>query len=535
MKKTLLHILLFSCAFLAAVSCGKPSAGTGRTVVLRLEMPDGLSWDEGYGDCFHIFENGVAPERVMADFSDEDVLLTLSYPASSATSFKYTGFVNGRSSKNPAVGTEQVFSGEDYDRRSDIMTIDPLVMYPGETESFLDLTRVTAVNRVYVEGLEPGEVITSVTITSTADISAIYNVSDKCFNSGARTLVLVGMSASVDDGSSAFSFVSVPVSTAKLSFSITTAGRTLSLDRSVALKSGENVILLSADGGDRPGPDVGNAGWLELPALTSSPDTFVGTFFDSSVSATSGMGKDRNYSYCYDKENYACLWVAYPLYSSTLGGGRSGSWDYNPAIGYGYQVNLYSSYNVLYGDTDYVDNADATGKEYYARGHQIPDADRSGNDVMQAQTYFFTNSTPQIQNAFNAGIWMYLEDGVRDEIPTRDTLYVVTGAAFRVKGGNEAITYIHPKKDPQKDVPVPNYYWKVLLKVKRSGSTVTSASTIGFWLPHQKISGRDYSRYSCSVDSIEEKTGFDFFANLPEALSSSAESNTSWSSFKSFR
>jgi hypothetical protein len=37
----------------------------------------------------------------------------------------------------------------------------------------------------------------------------------------------------------------------------------------------------------------------------------------------------------------------------------------------------------------------------------------------------------------------------------------------------------NPAKDT-KQCPVPNYFYKVVMKVKRSGSNVTSASTVGF-------------------------------------------------------
>jgi len=536
MKNPLLYIFTVVVS-LVAVSCGKASTDSERTVVFRLEMPGNgnIQWVTDYERCFHIFQNGVEANEIAADFSGEDVILTLTYPASSASSFEYTGFVNGRSSKNPAVGTEQNCSGEKYDVSSDIMIVDPLVMYPMERESFLDLERIVSICRVYVDGLGAEERITSVNITSTSDIASLYSVPDGKFKPGGKILTVSGESHATSEGE-VFSFVSVPTSS-KLTFEITTSDKSISIDSGVELKAGLNDIFLSVSGGGPVGP-VGpsgaQAGWLELPSMPSSSNAFVGSFFSSDLKATSGKGKDRNYTYYYDKENYTCLWVAYPLYDRTTGSGGSGAWDYNPAIDSKYQVNLYSSYNVLYGETEAVDNADATGEEYYARGHQIPNADRSGNDVMQAQTYFFTNSTPQIQNAFNASVWSKLEAEVRSQIPYGDTLYVVTGAAFRTVGGNEKITYIHPKRDPYKEVPVPNYYWKVLLKVKRSGSSVSSASAIGYWLPHRKLSGASFSGYSCSVDDIEQKTGFDFFVNLPSEISSKAESNTSSSTFNRF-
>lgn len=85
---------------------------------------------------------------------------------------------------------------------------------------------------------------------------------------------------------------------------------------------------------------------------------------------------------------------------------------------------------------------------------------------MVVQTYYATNSTPQIQNKFNGGIWQQLESGVRNIAATTDTVYVVTGAILQTAGNHEAITWITPKSD-SKRCPVPNYYYKALLKVRR--------------------------------------------------------------------
>lgn len=264
-------------------------------------------------------------------------------------------------------------------------------------------------------------------------------------------------------------------------------------------------------------------GWLELPATTSGSDYFSGTFY---------AGSDRNYTYLYQYSTYTSLWTAYPLYRSTVSSSAPlgpvmyseedrASWKYNPQIDKTKQVNLSSSYGVNYGNT------------IYSRGHQIPNGDRKNNSTMQSQTYYFTNSTPQIQNGFNGSIWNSLENGIRDVIGS-DTLYVVTGASFRKVGGSESITTINPVGDPTKDVPVPNYYWKVILKVKRNGSNITSAKAIGFWLEHKQYSSNNYESYAVSVDTIEGWTGFDFFVNLPESIEISAEKNTSWKDFQSF-
>ncbi len=244
-------------------------------------------------------------------------------------------------------------------------------------------------------------------------------------------------------------------------------------------------------------------------------------------------GSDRNYTMYYDKSTYTADWVAYPLASGHIGTGRKGDWKATPDIPTSDQINIWkSSYGVNYGSTT-SDGYDST-KEIYARGHQIPNADRNANDVMQAQTFYATNSTPQIQNAFNAKIWSTLEESVRSIAKATDTVYVVTGAVLRKVGGSEEVTYILPKNETVKMCPVPNYYYKVLLKVKRSGNTITAASAIGVWLPHEPFSSTDFSGYVTSVAQIEAWTGYDYFANLPDELEAVAEKNTSWSAFSSF-
>lgn len=243
-------------------------------------------------------------------------------------------------------------------------------------------------------------------------------------------------------------------------------------------------------------------------------DDYVGTYY---------VGSERNYTHLYDKSTYASLWTAYPLYADTIGGSRSETWASNPNLEESEQINIWDgSYGVSYEST------------IYSRGHLMPDADRSNNADMQKQTYYATNLVPQVQDGFNGGIWSSLENAVRVATPSSDTLYVVTGVAFRKAGGSENITYIKPKHD-SKQCPVPNYFYKVLLKVKRNNSkAVISASTVGFWFENKIYSGNSYSNYAVSVDQIEQWTGFDFFVNLPDAVENSAETNADWTTFKNF-
>lgn len=251
--------------------------------------------------------------------------------------------------------------------------------------------------------------------------------------------------------------------------------------------------------------------WLELPGATTNSNYVVNTYYDGT-----STDSNRNYTHLYDKSTYTSLWTAYHLNSSHMGSlSRPGSWSFSPSISTGDQVDLCSS--------SYSDS--------YSRGHMIPNASRNGIKNMQLQTFYVTNSVPQIQDNFNGGIWSSLE-GALQSIGKTEEIYIVTGVAFNKVG--EAKTVKTTKaKDDNKTVPVPNYFYKVALKVEKSGSTVTSAKAIGFWFEHKTYSG-SYTNYAVSVDQIEQWTGFDFFVNLPDTIENNAESNSDWSAFQNF-
>ena len=162
----------------------------------------------------------------------------------------------------------------------------------------------------------------------------------------------------------------------------------------------------------------------------------------------------------------------------------------------------------------------------------IPNASRNGIRNMQLQTFYVTNAVPQIQEKFNGGIWQSLE-GTLQTIGKTEEIYIVTGVAFKKVGENKTVSYTTAKEDT-KQIPVPNYFYKVVLKVEMSGSNVTSASTIGFWFEHTEYVNDTFTNYAVSVDQIEEWTGMDFFVNLPDSVEASAETNANWSSFQSF-
>ena len=272
----------------------------------------------------------------------------------------------------------------------------------------------------------------------------------------------------------------------------------------------EAVTLTTSTGGGGTPTEA----WLELPAERTDGR------YPKAAEYKVMSGGERNYTHYYDIATYTTLWVAYPLESKHMGSySRPSKWSFNPLIDEAYQVNLC--------------NRSYTNSDTYVRGHLIPNASRNGIKEMQLQTFYVTNSVPQIHTNFNSGIWQSLEAALQS-IAEQERIYVVTGVAFSKEGENRSVGYT-TAKDDTKQVPIPNYFYKVVLKVNTNSSgVVTSASTIGFWFENKAYSGSAYSNYAVSVDQIEAWTGFDYFANLPDSIEEQVEGNSSWSSFSAF-
>ena len=372
----------------------------------------------------------------------------------------------------------------------------------------------------YYSGDNEGQLLNATLSTITLDAS---QVSDNVFWFGCAPASL---------GDKGTLTITVTTKSGKtLSRAISMSGRTLDF---VQGEVSVFTVDMQADGGDTGGNTGGDdtggddtggddttggndvtttQGWLELPAPRTD-----GRFPNAAEYLVKASTGERNYTHYYDKSTYTTLWVAYPIESWHMGSiSRPNSWSFNPLIEEKYQVNLCSR---SYTDT-------------YVRGHLIPNAARNGHSEMQKQTFYVTNSVPQIHENFNSGIWQSLEAALQS-IGEQETIYIVTGVMFNKEGESKTINYT-TAKDDTKQVPVPNYFYKVALKVKTSSSgQVTSASTVGFWFENKAYSGSTYSNYTVSVDQVEAWTGFDFFANLPDSIEQSVEQNTSWTTFKNF-
>ena len=241
-----------------------------------------------------------------------------------------------------------------------------------------------------------------------------------------------------------------------------------------------------------PTVDPKKVGWMELPAMDNTAYGYYSHSFTMSSKAY------RNYTFAWSQKDHAATWVAYPLCKTYTNKAvqRTDAWAYDPLLGSELSAAPFSGYA---GD--------------YARGHQLPSADRLCCREANEQTFYGTNIVPQL-NEHNEGIWAGLEDHVRWVANDSDTTYVVTGCILN--GATEFSTDSDGKK-----VTIPTAFFKALLRYEAnaSGNVWTGAA---FYTDHKQYSNHDFKAISMSIDELEQKTGFDFFVNLTNKIGADA-------------
>jgi len=272
----------------------------------------------------------------------------------------------------------------------------------------------------------------------------------------------------------------------------------------VAGSKTSDAVVEQAAAGARPvepedpeipsGSDLAKTGWMELPAMDNPELGYYSHSFKMD-------GKTyRNYTFGWSQKDLVAHWIAYPLCSmyTKKNVSRSDAWAYDPLLG-----------------TDSSAPFGGYGGSY-ARGHQVPSADRLCCYEANAQTFYGTNMTPQL-NAHNEKIWADLEGKVRNIANSSDTTYVVTGV---ITEGSDTFT----TDSDGKKMTVPVAYFKALLRYSKS-STLGQWNAAAFYLEHRAYSESLGKQHSMSIDELEEMTGLDFFVNLPAKVGESQAAN----------
>lgn len=155
-------------------------------------------------------------------------------------------------------------------------------------------------------------------------------------------------------------------------------------------------------------------------------------------------------------------------------------------------------------DPDLAPTQCSTPDDYYHsgydRGHMCPAADCKWSREAMKQSFYLSNICPQ-SGSLNGGDWQVLEKACRDRASSRgDTLYIISGPIF-------------DKPNPRrlkKRVPVPDRFFKTIVCLNQGreygvGFVYTNNST-----------DQPMADCACTIDQIEEITGYDLYSNLPK-------------------
>lgn len=261
--------------------------------------------------------------------------------------------------------------------------------------------------------------------------------------------------------------------------------------------------------------------WGEQPEYRSDDAYIYKTYYATFVSNQFFPGgKLRNYSVCYDVDRHISHWVAYPIFKKVYETPvlrRVNDFNYDPND----QLPVIPTRDQQYIGTG--GNGRGYGAWGYDRGHMLPQASRYNNYEPNRMTYYGTNMMPQ-NSTLNQNIWASLEGKVRGwgGLQTYDTLYVVTGAAFK------STKTIDNANGP---IAVPSHCWKVLLRQRGNQNRQISQfkadelKAIGFVFTNDDAGAATSIESAVrSVKETEELTGFKFFRNLDPAVADAVKS-----------
>jgi endonuclease G len=128
----------------------------------------------------------------------------------------------------------------------------------------------------------------------------------------------------------------------------------------------------------------------------------------------------------------------------------------------------------------------------------------------------------------NQGPWANMETDLRTLLNgTQNEMYIISGPLGVGGTGSNGLT----NTIANGHVTVPAFTWKVVLVLPKGDddlSRVTAATpTIAVLIPNsQGIRNNDWHMYLTTVDNIEALTGYDFFANVPDAIENAIEAGT---------
>ena len=263
------------------------------------------------------------------------------------------------------------------------------------------------------------------------------------------------------------------------------------------------------------GDDTNNTNTtVEQPPKTAPP---VNT--DQAEKIYLGLGNPSGATYSASNENnFLIVNKAYALsYNNSRGTANWVSWRVAESdFGNAERQNDFRSNMTLPPSLKRVTPSDYTGSGF-DRGHLCPSADRSSSEEANSLTFLMTNMIPQTPD-LNRNVWNDLESYSRELVKRgKVDLYIVAGV-YGEKG------------KLKKKVVVPTNCWKIIIVLPANGdlsSINQNTRVVAVDMPNVgNIKNKNWRDFSTTVRDLEQKTGYNFFSNLPENLQNALETKS---------
>ena len=241
-------------------------------------------------------------------------------------------------------------------------------------------------------------------------------------------------------------------------------------------------------------------------------------YFNVSLEDNYLMEKE-NYTMSYNNSTLSANWVAWHLDGDDIGDAP--------------RSNKFVADKDLPDNWHHVTKGDYQFNAYgFDRGHLCPSADRTYSADANNETFLMSNMVPQSSDN-NRVVWVALEKYQREIVDNGNELYIFAGPAGTGGEGDRGyFDYIPVVADDGSElkINVPAYTWKIILAIPAGGDDLSrineDATVIAVCVPNKKGINSDLSwkKYLCSVDDIENLTGFDFFELLEDDIEETLES-----------
>lgn len=253
------------------------------------------------------------------------------------------------------------------------------------------------------------------------------------------------------------------------------------------------------------------------PLLFGNPSDSIS---DTSA-AKNYLMKKPQFTISYNSETLNPNWVAWHLCSSDLGeADRADTFRPDTELPSGWYAVRKNDYKFTYYGFD--------------RGHICPSADRTATTEDNSATFYMTNMVPQAPDN-NRIVWVALEKYEREVVLQGKEAYIFAGPYGKGGTGDKGYFEEIPvslKDGTELSIIVPSHTWKILLFLPEGEADferVTSADeveVIAVCVPNEKGCGKNgsWQQYACSINYIEEITGYDFFELLDDEIEEALES-----------